>query len=140
MIASALQLAPQDAQVNVDYAVHLYRGKLFAEMQKFVDKALFLDPTNWQALWYQVKLSETFFDTPRVVTTLKELLRFYPWSKLAREKLSALAPQLVPQPPPSGSKPAKPPGTAPAASPVKPPGAAPAANSARPINSQPTSR
>lgn len=109
MIEAALQLAPQDAQVNVDYAVHLYRGKLYAEMQKFIDKALVLDPANWQALWYQVKLSETFFDTPRVVATLREILRIYPWSKLAREKLSALSPQMVPQPLPT-SRPAKPPG------------------------------
>jgi len=140
MIASALQLSPQDAQVNVDYAVHLYRAKLFAEMQKFVDKALFLDPTNWQALWYQVKLSETFFDTPRVVSTLKEILRFYPWSKLAREKLTALAPQLVPQPSPSGSKPQKPASSAPLSSPAKPLITPPAGNSARPTNILPANR
>jgi predicted aspartyl protease len=99
MIGSALLLAPQDPQVNVDYAVHLYRGKLYGEMQKYIDKALFLDPSNWQALWYQVKLSEMFFDTPRLTTTLKEILRFYPWSKLAAEKLSQL--QARPAPPPA---------------------------------------
>lgn len=106
MIESALLLAPQDPQVNVDYAVHLYRAKLYGEMQKHIDKALFLDPSNWQALWYQVKLSEMFFDTPRLVTTLKEILRFYPWSKLAAEKLSQLKP---------------PPATAPPRTPVLPP-------------------
>ncbi|HEY9869394.1 MAG TPA: aspartyl protease family protein, partial [Candidatus Obscuribacterales bacterium] len=93
MIESALLLSPQDPQVNVDYAVHLYRAKLYGEMQKYIDKALFLDPSNWQALWYQVKLSEMFFDTPRLTTTLKEILRFYPWSKLAAEKLSQLKPR-----------------------------------------------
>jgi tetratricopeptide (TPR) repeat protein len=86
----ALLLAPQDPNVNVDCAVHLYRAHLFPEMQKYVEKALFLEPSNWQALWYQVKLSETFFDTPKVVATLKEILRYYPWSKVAADKLRSL--------------------------------------------------
>ncbi len=86
----ALLLAPQDPNVNVDCAVHLYRAHLFPEMQKYVEKALFLEPSNWQALWYQVKLSENFYDTPKVVATLKEILRFYPWSKTASEKLRSL--------------------------------------------------
>ncbi len=59
-IDRALVLAPQDANVNVDCAVHLYRAKLFPEMQRYVEKALFLEPSNWSALWYQVKLSENF--------------------------------------------------------------------------------
>jgi predicted aspartyl protease len=89
-IDRALLLAPQDPNVNVDIAVHLYKQRLFPEAQKYIEKALFLDPNNWQALWYQVKLSENFYDTPRVVTTLKEILRFYPWSKTASDKLRGL--------------------------------------------------
>jgi len=97
-IDRAMQLAPQDPMVNVDCAVQLYRAKQFPDMQKYVEKALFLDPSNWQALWFQVKLSETFFDTPRVVATLKEILRFYPWSKLAQDKLKNLTVQSNPAP------------------------------------------
>lgn len=98
-IDRAMQLAPQDPVVNVDAAVQLYRAKQFPEMQKYVEKALFLEPSNWQALWYQVKLSENFFDTPRVVATLKEILRFYPWSKLAQDKLKNLnVPTAAPPP------------------------------------------
>lgn len=89
-IDRALLLAPQDPNVNVDCAVQLYRAHLYAEMQKYVEKALFLEPSNWQALWYQVKLSETFYDTPKVVATLKEILRFYPWSTVAKQKLKTL--------------------------------------------------
>lgn len=89
-IDRALLLAPQDPNVNVDIAVHLYKQRLFPEAQKYIEKALFLDPNNWQALWYQVKLSENFYDTPRVVATLKEILRFYPWSKTASDKLRSL--------------------------------------------------
>jgi tetratricopeptide (TPR) repeat protein len=85
-----LALAPDDPNVNVDVAVQLYRSGLFPEMQKYVEKALFLDPDNWQALWYQVKLSENFNDTPRVVATLKDIVRYYPWSKVAKDKLAAL--------------------------------------------------
>ncbi|HEY9788454.1 MAG TPA: aspartyl protease family protein [Candidatus Obscuribacterales bacterium] len=107
-IDRALQLAPQDPNVNVDCAVHLYRAKLYPEMQKYIEKALFLEPSNWQALWYQVKLSEMFADTPRAVATLKDILRFYPWSKVASDKLKALSeritvtpayPQAAPQAP-----------------------------------------
>jgi predicted aspartyl protease len=86
-----LSLAADDPNVNVDVAVHLYRAGQFPEMQKYVEKALFLDPDNWQALWYQVKLSENFNDTPRVVSTLKDIVRYYPWSKVAKDKLAALA-------------------------------------------------
>ncbi len=96
-IESALLIAPNDPYVNVDNAVHLYRARLFGDMQKYVDKTLFLDPSNWQALWYQVKLAEMFSDQPKQVATLKEILRFYPWSKLAREKSATLlAPAAVP--------------------------------------------
>ncbi|HNG72832.1 MAG TPA: aspartyl protease family protein [Candidatus Obscuribacter sp.] len=90
----ALQLAPQDAAVNVDCSVHLYKSQRFPEMQRYIEKALFLEPDNWQALWYQVKLSETFADMPKAVSTLKEILRFYPWSKPAQEKLSTLEGQM----------------------------------------------
>ena len=87
-INRAIMMAPQDPQVNVDYAVHLYRESQFAQMQRYIEKALFLEPANWQALWYQFKLSERFFDMPKAVATLKEILRYYPWSKLAQNKLA----------------------------------------------------
>lgn len=86
----ALLLAPKDAVVNVDYAVHLFRDRLYAEAQKYIEKALFYDPSNWQALWYQVKLSEMFQDILKQKTILKEILQCYPWSKVAETKLQAL--------------------------------------------------
>lgn len=87
-INQAIQLAPQDAQVNVDYATHLYRQNQFPQAQKYVEKALFLEPSNWQALWYQFKLCERFSDIPKAMLTLKEIVRYYPWSKLATSKLA----------------------------------------------------
>jgi predicted aspartyl protease len=94
-IDRALQLTPQDANVNIDYAVHLFRARRFPEMQRYVEKALFLDHSNWQALWYQVKLSEMFGDSPKVISTLKEILRHYPWSKTAQDKLKQFLPPPV---------------------------------------------
>lgn len=94
-IDRALQLTPQDANVNIDYAVHLFRARRFPEMQRYVEKALFLDHSNWQALWYQVKLSEMFGDSPKVISTLKEILRHYPWSKTAQDKLKQFVPPSV---------------------------------------------
>jgi hypothetical protein len=72
--------------------VHLFKTRRYPEMQRYVEQALFLDPSNWQALWYQVKLSETFGDYARVISTLKEIQRFYPASKVAQEKLKMLQP------------------------------------------------
>lgn len=94
----ALLLAPQDADVNVDCAVHLSRARRFPEMQRYIERALFLDPSNWQALWFQVKLSETFADVPKMVSTLKDIVRFYPWSKVAQDKLRTFDPAAAPSP------------------------------------------
>jgi len=91
MMERALSLAPQNAAVNVDYAVHLYRRRSYADMQKYVSKALFLEPANWQALWYRVKLSEIFNNRKAYAETLKEILRHYPWSDLAHRKLAELS-------------------------------------------------
>lgn len=86
-ISRAIMMAPQDPQVNLDYAIHLSKDQNFMEMQKYLDKALFFDPSNWQALWAQFKLSEKFMDYAKGITTLKEITRYYPWSKLAASKL-----------------------------------------------------
>lgn len=95
-INKALQLAPQDAQVNVNYAVHQYRNNQFGQMQRYVEKALFLEPSNWQGLWYQFKLQEKFLDYPRAVKTLKEIIRYYPWSTLATKKLAEIEETMKP--------------------------------------------
>ncbi|GEM_PF-469781 len=86
-INQAVMMAPQDSQVNLDYALHLAKDSNFIEMQKYLDKALFLEPSNWQALWCQFKLSEKFVDYPKGIAILKEILRYYPWSKMASAKL-----------------------------------------------------
>lgn len=87
-INQAVMMAPSDPQVNLDYALHLSKDSNFIEMQKYLDKALFFEPSNWQALWCQFKLSEKFMDYQKGVGTLKEILRYYPWSKLAAAKLT----------------------------------------------------
>lgn len=87
---SAIMLAPQDPQVHIDFAAYLYKMRMFPEMRAYIDKALFLQPSNWQALWYRLKLCETFGDTGMAKDTLKDILRHYPSSKVARDKLNAL--------------------------------------------------
>jgi GDP-D-mannose dehydratase len=59
-------------------------------MQFYIEKALRLDAKNWQALWYQVKLSEMFGDSQKEKATLAEIVKFYPWSQVAQSKLKAL--------------------------------------------------
>lgn len=86
-INQAVMMAPQDPQVNLDYALHLAKDQNFIEMQKYLDKALFFEPSNWQALWCQFKLSEKFSDFPKCIAILKEITRYYPWSKMASSKL-----------------------------------------------------
>jgi tetratricopeptide (TPR) repeat protein len=125
-LQGATLFAPQDAQVNVDFAVYLYKMQLYPDMQKYIEKALFLDPSNWQALWYKVKLAEMFGDPIVQRDTLKDIIKFYPWSKLAKDKLAGLtAPPVVPGANPSttsapaniqqpgGSLPAQPPSIVP---------------------------
>ncbi len=95
-LQGATLYAPQDPQVNVDYAVYLYKMHNYPEMNRYVDKALFLDRSNWQALWYKVKLAEMYSDTKQLKDTLKDIVKFYPWSKLGKDKLTALtAPPMV---------------------------------------------
>jgi predicted aspartyl protease len=91
-LQGATLYAPQDPQVNVDFAVYLYKMQMYPDMGKYVEKALFLDPSNWQALWYKVKLAEMFADQQQLKDTLKEILKFYPWSKVAQDKLAAMSP------------------------------------------------
>lgn len=99
-LQGATLYAPQDPQVNVDFAVYLYKMQMFPDMGKYVEKALFLDPSNWQALWYKVKLAEMFADQQQLKDTLKEIVKFYPWSKLAQDKLTQLtAPPTTTLPP-----------------------------------------
>ena len=84
----AILFAPQDPQINVNFAVYLYKTRAYADMNRYIDRALFLEPSNWQALWYKVKLAEMFSDQGQLKTALKEILRFYPWSTVARDKLT----------------------------------------------------
>lgn len=95
----AMMLAPQDANVNVDSAVHLFRSHQYPEAQRYIEKALFLDPSNWQALWYEVKLSEMFNDPAREKQTLGEILRYFPSSKVAADKLRTVTQINAPQTP-----------------------------------------
>ena len=96
-LEGAASYAPQDPQVMVDYAVFLNKNKRYGEMRYYIDKALFLEPANWQALWYRLKLCETFNDFGAQKDTLKEILKYYPWSKVAQDKYTALT---NPAPPP----------------------------------------
>lgn len=89
-INAALLLNPNDANILVDYAVQLWRTGQHLEMQRYIEKALSLEPSNWQALWYQVKLAEVFRDNAKLKNTLKEILKYYPWSKTAAQRLNSL--------------------------------------------------
>lgn len=117
----AILFAPQDPQSNVNFAVYLYKTRAYADMNRYIDRALFLDPSNWQALWYKVKLAEMFNDQGQLKIALKEILRFYPWSSVAKEKMSQVA-----VPPgmgaPGGSQPG---GTSPGGAGTMPPGVVP---------------
>ncbi|MBY0359043.1 MAG: aspartyl protease family protein [Candidatus Obscuribacterales bacterium] len=93
----AMAFCAQDPQVNVNFAVYLNKLRSYGDMRAYIDKALFLEPSNWQALWYRLKLAETFGDMNLQKDTLKEIVHYYPWSKIAQDKLRALtAPQPAP--------------------------------------------
>jgi tetratricopeptide (TPR) repeat protein len=110
----AARFSPQDPQVMVDWAVFLNKSHRYGDMRYYIDKALFLEPSNWQALWYRLKLCETFNDLGQEKETLKEILKYYPWSKVAQDKYAALT---NPNPTPNANPNA----------PMAPPGASPGA-------------
>jgi len=83
-LEGAASFAPQDPQVMVDYAVYLNKNRRYGDMRYYIDKALFLEPANWQALWYRLKLCETFNDLGQQKDTLKEILKYYPVESCAR--------------------------------------------------------
>lgn len=85
----AMAFAAQDPQVNVNFAVFLNKLRSYGDMRAYIDKALFLEPSNWQALFYRLKLAEMFGDFNLQKETLREILRYYPWSKVAQDKLNA---------------------------------------------------
>jgi predicted aspartyl protease len=89
-LEGAASFAPQDPQVLVDFAQYLNKNHKYGEMRYYIDKALFLEPSNWQALWYRLKLCESFSDLPQQKETLKEILKYYSWSKVAQDKYAAL--------------------------------------------------
>lgn len=106
-----MAFSPQDPQVMVDFAVYLNKMQMYGDMRAYIDKALFLEPSNWQALWYRLKLCEKFNDVGQQKETLKEILKYYPWSKIAKDKYTALtAPAILPD----GAAPGIQPGTQPA--------------------------
>ena len=108
----AMAYSPQDPQVMIDFAVYLNKMQMYGDMRAYIDKALFLEPSNWQALWYRLKLCERFNDLNQTKETLKEILKYYPWSKIARDKLTALTNPAAmldgAAPPTPGNKPALP--------------------------------
>ena len=102
-LEAAIAYAPQDPQVNVDYAVYLNKMRRYGDMRYYIDKALFLEPANWQALFYRLKLCEQFNDLNQQKDTLKEILKYYPWSKVARDKYILLTAPIPSQQPGSNT-------------------------------------
>jgi hypothetical protein len=90
-IKTGLQLAgDDDPEIDVDYAVYLYRSQQYPQMQEYLNRALALEPGNWHALWYQVKLYDLANDKAGSERTLRTILKYYPASKLAQDKLNTL--------------------------------------------------
>jgi predicted aspartyl protease len=90
MIQAALQLSPDEIQVMVDQSILLFRCKSFNDMQGLLKEVLAQDPSNWQALWYQVKLDQQSSNNDSLRYTLKQILQYYPWSKTASDTLASL--------------------------------------------------
>ena len=94
LLNRALAKAPAEGSIYAGLAnAMLKTGKSPKEMQmatQFVDNALLLDPTNWQALWLKYKLCEEtgkHKELPLVVTQLERYYAEMPQVKEARAKL-----------------------------------------------------
>jgi predicted aspartyl protease/Tfp pilus assembly protein PilF len=56
LLAKALQKAPMEPNIFAAFGTTLMRAGKKTEADKLLDRALVLDPSNWQALWAKYKL------------------------------------------------------------------------------------
>lgn len=78
MIAKAIQKAPLDPSILATFGTIMLRLGKKTEAQKFLDSALSIDPSNWQALWSKYKLCEDQGDKKLADGVAAQMAYYYP--------------------------------------------------------------
>lgn len=88
LLNRALSRAPMEASIYAALGSATLNNKKFTQAQKLIDRALMLDPANWQALWARYRLAQDQNDE-RTRDLVAAQLQYY-WSDVP-EVLSILS-------------------------------------------------
>ncbi len=78
LVAKALQKAPMDANIFAAFGTTLVQAGKPQEAEKVLDRALVLDPANWQALWSKYRLCADEQRQREQKLLVQQLQRYYP--------------------------------------------------------------
>lgn len=78
LLQKALQKAPMESSIFAAFGTTLFRVGKKAEAEKLLDRALVLDPANWQALWGKYKLYQDLNRPRERDLVLAQLKYYYP--------------------------------------------------------------
>ncbi len=87
LVVASLKLACDNVNVLVNASLCEIKLNKIIEARENLNKALFIDPANWQALWFLFKIAQIKNDKAFEKLILNTIIFFYPWSKLAKKLL-----------------------------------------------------
>ncbi|MBX9690666.1 MAG: aspartyl protease family protein [Candidatus Obscuribacterales bacterium] len=91
LLKKALSRAPMDGSIFAALGTAMLKTGKSPLGSKFIDQALMLDPSNWQALWSKYKLLESEGNRAGMKLLLAQLNRYYPDFPQVKEANSKLA-------------------------------------------------
>jgi predicted aspartyl protease/Flp pilus assembly protein TadD len=93
LLLKALDKAPTDPTIFATFGTSLLRANKAVEAEKFFDRTLVLDPSNWHALWGKHKLYQDGKHVKEAALIVEQLQLYYP----SFPEVVALAPPAVKQ-------------------------------------------
>ncbi len=87
LVVASLKSSCDNVNVLVNASLCEIKLNKIVEARENLNKALFIDPSNWQALWFLFKIAQIKNDKAFEKLILNTIIFFYPWSKLAKKLL-----------------------------------------------------
>lgn len=78
LLTKALQKAPMEPSIFAAFGTTMLRVGKKPEAEKLLDRALLLDPSNWQALWAKYKLYQEENKEKERAIIVEQLQHYYP--------------------------------------------------------------
>ena len=78
LVSKALQKAPMEPNIFAAFGTTMLHAGKYSEAEKLLDRALVLDPANWQALWSKYKLYEEQSRPKELADVVAQLQYYYP--------------------------------------------------------------